>query len=147
MCLKSTKLTFGFFHKVALAVFDVAGRYKKAEPDWLVKAIKEKSVKQNPSIIANRPVGLNVQKLPSDVCVRYLYLSGERRRATDQVWSPGAKLVHSVTKLEEPVLYYLFGDAVPAPGFVREELLAVPPDTQLPHGGVVLPTSRPGSHQ
>ena len=56
-------------------------------------------------------------------------LEGGRRRATDPVWSLG----RSVTKPDEPVLYYLKDG--PPRGFVREELLVVPPDTQLPPDG------------
>ena len=73
----------------------------------------------------------------SGLGVRYLYQPGEleggRRRATDPVWSLEVyRLGRSVTKPDEPVLYYLKGDNVPQRGFVREELLAVPSDTQLP---------------
>ena len=41
----------------------------------------------------------------------------------------------SVTKPDKPVLYYLQGG--PSRGFVREELLVVPPDIQLPPDGVL----------
>ena len=82
-----------------------------------------------------RPVGLNEKKLPSGVSVRYLYQPGEleggRRRATDPIWS---LKVYEIEKLmikpNAPVIYYLFDG--PKRGFVREELLVVPPDTQLP---------------
>ena len=46
------------------------------------------------------------------------------------------RLGRSVTKPDEPVLYYLQGDDAPQRGFVREELLAVPSDTQLPPDGL-----------
>ena len=104
-------------------------------------AIKKKSVTQKPSsTVPGRPVGLREQKLPSGVGVRYLYQPGEleggRRRATDPVWSLRVyRLGRSVTKPDEPVLYYL--DDGPARGFVREELLPVPADTQLPPDGVL----------
>ena len=61
-----------------------------------------------------------------------------------------------MTKPDEPVLYYLKGDDAPHRGFVREELLAVPSDTQLPPDGsscvedcvtffsVALETGQPG---
>ena len=53
--------------------------------------------------------------------------------ATDPVWSLEVyRLGCSVTKPNEPVLYYLQGDDAPQRGFVREERLAVPSDTQLP---------------
>ena len=103
------------------------------------EAIKAKTVMQKPSsTVPGRPVGPSEQKLPSDVGVRYLYQPGEleggRRRATDPTWSLDVyRLGRSVTKPNEPVLYYLLDG--PARGFVREELLVVPPDTQLPPDG------------
>ena len=76
-------------------------------------AIKAKTVAQKPSfVVPDRPVGLKEQRLPSGVGVRYLYQPGEleggRRRATDPVWSlEVCRLGRSVTKPDEPVLYYL----------------------------------------
>lgn len=105
------------------------------------EAIKVKSVAQKPSsAIPGRHVGIQEAKLPSSVGVRYLYQPGEleggRRRATDPVWSLDVyRLGRSVTKPDEPVLYYLLDG--PLRGFVREELLVVPPDTQLPPDGVL----------
>lgn len=108
------------------------------------EAIRAKSVAQKSSSVvargASRPVGIRELKLPSEVGVRYLYQPGEleggRRRATDPVWSLTVhRLGRSVTKPNEPVLYYL--DDGPQRGFVREELLVVPPDTQLPPDGVL----------
>ena len=98
-------------------------------------AIKEKAVAAKPSTTYSRPVGKREKKLPSLVNVRYLYqpaeLEGGVKRATDPIWS---LKVHSieryVTKPNEPVLYYLRDG--PKRGFVREELLVVPPNTQLP---------------
>ena len=98
-------------------------------------AIRAQSVAQNrSSVIPGRPVGLKEQKLPSDVLVRYLYQPGEleggqRRRATDAVWSLRSyKLARAVAKSGAPVVYYLIDG--PLRGFVREELLEVPSDTQ-----------------
>ena len=99
-------------------------------------AIKAKSVAQKPSsVVVGRAVGDAENKLLSGVGVRYLYQPGEleggRRRATDPVWSLKVYRVgRSVTKPDEPVLYYLMDG--PERGFVREELLVVPPDTELP---------------
>lgn len=101
-----------------------------------VDAIKFKRVTSKPSAVSRgRPVGLEEQRLPSDIDVRYLYQPGEleggSRRATDPVWSLNVyHLDRSITKPDEPVLYYL--DDGPSRGFVREELLMVPSDTQLP---------------
>jgi len=95
------------------------------------------------SVVPGRQVGLDEVKLPSGAGVRFLYQpgeleGGERRRATDAVWSLKVyRLGRSVTKPGEPVLYYLQGDDAPQRGFVREELLIVPSGTQLPPDGVL----------
>jgi len=105
------------------------------------EAFKLKFMTQKPSsVVPDRPVGLREQKLPAEVGVRYLYQPGEleggRRRATDPVWSLKVHgLGRSLTKPDEPVLYYL--DDGPRRGFVREELLVVPPNTQLPPDGIL----------
>ena len=98
-------------------------------------AIKEKSVSSKPSTKYNRPVGKNEKKLPPLVNVRYLYQPGEleggTKRATDPIWSLKVyQIVENRTKPNEPVVYYLSDG--PKRGFVREELLVVPPNTQLP---------------
>ena len=104
-------------------------------------AIKAKTVEQKPSsVVPDRPVGLKEQKLPSGVSVCYLYqpgkLEGGRHCVTDPVWSlEVCWLGGSVTKPDDHVLYYLQDS--PPRGFVREELLVVPPDTQLPPDGVL----------
>ncbi len=107
-----------------------------------VEAIRAKSVAQKPSsTIPGRPVGLKEQKLPSGVAVRYLYQQGEqegggRRRATDPIWSLSVhRLGRSVTKPGEPVLYYLSDG--PQRGFVREELMQITSNTELPPDGVL----------
>ena len=105
--------------------------------------IKAKRLTQKSSVVPGRPLGLKEQKVPSGVGVRYLYQPGEleggRRRATDPVWSLEVYwLGRSVTKPDEPMLYYLQGDDAPQRGFVREELSAVPSDTQLPPDGVLM---------
>ena len=99
-------------------------------------AIKSRSVEQKASsVIPGRLVGSKEQKLDPNVTVRYLYQPGEleggRRRATDPVWSLNVyRIKRTVTKPAEPVLYYLQDG--PLRSFVREELLIVPADTQLP---------------
>ena len=80
-------------------------------------------------------MGANEKKLPSNVVVRYLYQPGEleggSRRATDPIWSLKVyNIERVVTKPNAPVVYYLYDG--PKRGFVREELLVIPPDTQLP---------------
>ena len=58
-------------------------------------------------------------------------LEGGRRRATDPNWSlTGHSVRNVVRQAGQPALYYLTEG--PARGFVREELLIVPPGTELP---------------
>ena len=99
-------------------------------------AIKEKNIVAKPSIPHSRPVGVNEKKLPPLIHVRFLYQPGEleggTKRATDPIWSLKVyQVVKNMTKQNEPVVYYLSDG--PKRGFVREELLVVPPNTQLPH--------------
>ena len=99
------------------------------------EAIKEKAVAAKHLTTYSRPVGEREKKLSSIVNVRYLYqpgkLEGGVKRATDPIWSLTVHSIErSVTKPNEPVLYYLRDG--PKRGFVREELLVVPPNTQLP---------------
>jgi len=102
-------------------------------------AIKDKAVYSKPSTPYLRPVGEKEQILPSSVPVRYLYQPGEleggSQRATDPIWS--LKVFHikrAFIKPHQPVLYYLRDG--PKRGFVREELLVVPPNTTLPPADV-----------
>ena len=99
------------------------------------EAIREKAVASKPATPYMRPVGFNERKLPPQAHVRYLYYPGELegggRRATDPIWSLKVYNIHKVvTKPETPVVYYLFDG--PKRGFVREELMVVPPGTVLP---------------
>ena len=96
-------------------------------------AIKEKAVAAKPSTKYSRPVGMK-EKKPL-INVRYLYQPGEleggTKRATDPIWSLKVhQIQRRVTKPNSPVVYYLSDG--PKRGFVREELLVVPPNTQLP---------------
>ena len=98
-------------------------------------AIKEKNIVSKPSTPYSRPVGVNEKKLPPLINVRYLYQPGEleggTKRATDPIWSLNVyQVVKNMTQPNEPVVYYLSDR--PKRGFVREELLVVPPNTQLP---------------
>ena len=97
-------------------------------------AIKEKAVSSLPTKY-NRPVGQAEKKRPPLIHVRYLYQPGEleggAKRATDPIWSLKVRqVVENRTKPNQPVVYYLSDG--PKRGFVREELLVVPPNTQLP---------------
>ena len=84
----------------------------------------------------NRPVGFDEVRLSPFAKVRYLfapgeYEGGEKRRATDPVWSLEIfELTHSKVSPDQPVMYYLSGG--PKRSFVREELQVVPEDTELP---------------
>ena len=84
----------------------------------------------------NRPVGFDEVRLSPFSKVRYLfapgeYEGGERRRATDPVWSLGIfELSHSKVSPDQPVMYYLSGG--PKRSFVREELQVVPEDSEAP---------------
>ena len=115
------------------------------EVTWLTDkkptdAIKAKTLTQKPSsVVPGRPPGLKEQKVPSGVGVRYLYQPGELESVAggpptrcSLLKCTGWDTRHSVTKPDEPVLHYLQGDDAPQRGFVREELLAVPSDIQLP---------------
>ena len=100
-----------------------------------VKAIRLKEVDIKP-VKYKRPVGFSEKRLPPGVRVRYLLApgedeGGERRRATDPVWSLEVfDLSRSVVSPGQPVLYYLLDG--PKRSFVREKLQFVPEDSELP---------------
>jgi len=106
------------------------------------EAIKARPVAQKPSsTVPGRTIGFDEPLLPSDTLVRYLYapgeLEGERRRATDPMWSLTTHTVRNVVQRGgQPSLYYL--NSAPARGFVREELLIVPHGTELPLDQVLM---------
>jgi len=102
-------------------------------------AIKEKAVFSKPSTPYTRPVGEKEKIIPSFVPVRYLYQPGEledgAKRATDPILSLKVyNIERSFIKPNQPVLYYLH-DGLKR-GFVREELMVVPPNTTLPPADV-----------
>jgi len=79
--------------------------------------------------------GLQEQQLLSVVGIPYLYqpgkLEGGCRRATDLIWASRVyQLRRGVVKPDVPVLYCLLDGL--ARSFVREKLLPVSPDTELP---------------
>ena len=102
------------------------------EPEKAI-GLKEVDIKQ---VNYKRPVGLKEKRLPSGVQVRYLLSpgedeGGERRRATDPIWSLEIyNITRVVVSSDQPVLYYLLDG--PKRSFVREELQVVPSDTELP---------------
>ena len=102
------------------------------EPEKAI-GLKEVNIK---SVSYKRPVGVKEKRLPSGVQVRYLLSpgedeGGERRRATDPIWSLE---VYNLSRINispnQLVLYYLLEG--PKRSFVREELQVVPSDTELP---------------
>ena len=105
------------------------------------EAIKQKTISSNNSTPYKRPIGKKEHKLPPGVVVRFLYQNGELeggsdKRATDPNWSLSTHSIsRTVTKNNTPVMYYLNNG--PKRCFVREELMIVPPDTQLPPDGLL----------
>jgi hypothetical protein len=102
-------------------------------------AIKKKEVVAKPS----KPGRVVDEKqIEYGVKVRYLYRpgeleGGERQRATDPNWSLETYGIDRVVKtLGDPILYYLT-EGAPKRGFVKQELLIVPADIQLPPDGVL----------
>ena len=100
-----------------------------------VDAIKKKLVPEKSSNTYSRPVGSKEDRLDSSVNVKYVYapsqLEGGQRRVADPIWSLKVfNIPRSVLNDDGPVLYYL--DDGPKRGFLREELMVVPPGTELP---------------
>ena len=118
--------------KVMKALNSEVIRITGKEPD---KALGLKEVEMR-EVNYKRPVGLKEKRLPSGVKVRYLLSpgedeGGERRRATDPIWSIEVYNLSQVqVSPDQPVLYYLLDE--PKRSFVREELQVVPEDTELP---------------
>ncbi|GBB96025.1 hypothetical protein RclHR1_26670002 [Rhizophagus clarus] len=104
-----------------------------------VEAIEKEEVIAKPSYSRDGPLGFDEEKLSSDVLVRYLLypgdLEGGRRRAGDLNWSPHIyHILESMVQKNQPVLYWLEDDDGNGPqrSFVREELMVIPFDTELP---------------
>ena len=96
----------------------------------VIKAINSET-KKPPPVKQNRPAG---KPICPDSAVRYLYQPGEqegggRRRATDPIWSVSIHKISHHIVLQGIRVYYLIPPA-PQRGFVTEELLIVPADTQ-----------------
>ena len=99
-----------------------------------VDAIKKKKIET----MSSAPQKLkNEIEIPGNVRLRYLYApgeleGGERRRATDPIWSLETYTVDSIVRTPgDPILYYL-SEGAPKRAFVRQELMIVPEGTQLP---------------
>ena len=84
----------------------------------------------------------NEIEIPGNVKLRYLYApgeleGGERRRATDPVWSLETYTIDRTVKTAgDPILYYL-SEGAPNREFVKQELMIVLEGTQLPPEGVL----------
>jgi hypothetical protein len=103
------------------------------------EAIEHEHVMAMPSRSRNGPVGFDEKNLPCGILVRYLLdlseLEGGRRRAGDMNWSPQIYHIReSLVQKNQPVLYWLEDDEGNGPkrSFVREELMVIPADTELP---------------
>ena len=96
------------------------------------KAIKLKEVKLHYKPYPKEDI------LPTDGLYRYLYQPGEleggqQKRATDMVWSWNTfRLDRIIENPSQCVLYYLSGDKAPERAFVKEELMLIPEDTEVP---------------
>uniref|UniRef100_U9TY45 Integrase catalytic domain-containing protein n=1 Tax=Rhizophagus irregularis (strain DAOM 181602 / DAOM 197198 / MUCL 43194) TaxID=747089 RepID=U9TY45_RHIID len=114
-----------------------------------VDAIEKEEVFAKPSYPRDGPIGFDEEKLSDDVLVRYLLypsdLEGGRHRAGDLNWSPHIyHICQSMVQKNQPVLYWLEevpfelidnDDYIlkrPERSFVREELMVIPFDTELP---------------
>ena len=111
------------------------GRVTRLTGQILVDAIKKQTVYTQASTAPYpRPVGAAERTFPSDE-VRYLLAPGEleggRLRAIDPNWSLETfKLTRAMVKQGQPVLYWLCDG--PKCSLVREELMVVPPNSELP---------------
>ena len=118
-CVQEMRLPSGERSTVALCCGSSEWRSDRLTGKKPSDAIKAKTLTQKPSsVVPGRPLGLREQNVPLGVGVRYLYQPGEleggRQRATDPVWSLEVyRLGHSVTRPDEPLLYYLQGDKAP----------------------------------
>ena len=75
-------------------------------------------------------------KLPEDGLYRYLLQPGEehddqRKRATDRIWSKGTYRLREVKSSPSNRVMYFLKDG-PERSFVKEELMPIPEDTELP---------------
>jgi len=142
-----------FGHQYAQELLPAARGSSERSAEWLLTrltgkkpkdAIRVKTVTQKPSsVVPGRPIGFEEPLIPSSALVRYLCQPGEleggRRRATDPVWSLTTHTVRNVVRQAgQPAL-----NDGPVRGFVRQELLVVPPGTELqPDRVLTHPTAR-----
>ena len=144
-----------FGHQYAQEILMDARNGKKRSTEWVarlsevIKALNNETtrligmkpseaIKKNKvNVKSSMPQRLEEIQLPYNIKVRYLYQPGEleggdKRRATDPIWSLETYTIDSVVKTPgDPILYYL-PEGAPKRGFVRQELMIVPFNTQLP---------------
>ena len=103
------------------------------------EAIEKENVIATHSKSQNGPLGFDEKNLPCGILVRYLLdssdLEGWRRRAGDMIWSPQVYHIReSLVQKNQPVLYWIenVNSNGPERSFVREELMVIPADTDLP---------------
>ena len=84
-------------------------------------------------------MGFDEERLPYNSLVRYLLKPGEleggRRRATDCNWSPQTyHIKKALVQKNQPILYWLIYENGNGPkrSFVREELMVIPHNIELP---------------
>ena len=107
------------------------------EPNSVIKMSPKDAIRLNEVQLFHEPFKKE-DILPTDGLYRYLYQPGEleggqQRRATDMIWSWNTfRLDHIIENPGQRVLYYITGDKAPERAFVREELMLIPEDTEVP---------------
>ena len=107
------------------------------EYNSVIKMTPEKAIKLKEVKLHHKPYPKE-DILPTDGLYRYLYQPGEleggqQKRATDMVWSWNTfRLDRIIENPGQRVLYYLSGDKAPERAFVKEELMLIPEDTEVP---------------
>ena len=97
-----------------------------------LEVIKAKSILQKLSLPIKKPPAVIH---PVFVNVRSLFQPGEleggNRHATDPIWSLGVYKIKDVSQQkDQPSIYYLADE--PKREFSLDELMLIPPDTELP---------------
>ncbi|CAB5366033.1 unnamed protein product [Rhizophagus irregularis] len=129
-----------------LNIVDIASRYKESVP------IGSTSVKDRQGILTSHTIAQAFEKVYDDTTCSLTWpkllitdrgseFKGGRRRAGDMNWLPMIYHIHmSLTQKNQPVLYWLIDDdgKESERSFVREELLVIPDDTELPPQWVLM---------
>ena len=115
----------------------------KALNNYATRLTVKKTAAAKPSTPYARPVGANVKRYPPTPMFAISTTPANLKlEVKDPIWSLKVYMLEkAMTKANEPVLYYLHNG--PKRRFVREELLVLPPNTQLPPTYVVFETVYP----